>query len=178
MLTLPLRRRPRRYATAAMVVLVGILAASADAQTVLEARGSTTDYRFFDVSHGFRGGLVLDALYTGVPGMDELYLGAGYAWKPAKGVTVTPIAYGVVGFQNHERGITLGALLALDRSGFRSAGFLGQFLRLDGDVPSYAFADSLDLTRVVGQWELGASFGFFRQSGSGTWQLGPTVKRN
>jgi len=161
-----------------LLAFAAVLTASAEAQTVLEARGATTHYRFFDVSHAFKSGLLLDALYTGVPGMDELYLGLGYGWKPAKGVTLTPIAYSVTGFQNHERGITLGALLALDRSGFRSVGFLGQFIRIDGDVPSYAFADSLDLTRVVREWELGASLGFFRQSGTGTWQLGPTLKRN
>jgi hypothetical protein len=166
-----------------IIALVGLgagLATLATAQTVIEARGSISDahYRFFDLSHSFRSGLVLDALYTGVTGMDELYLGLGYAWKPAQGITLTPIAYSVTGFQNGERGVTLGALLALDRSGFRSAGFLGQFIRVGGDVPSYAFADSLDLTRVVREWEVGASFGFFRQSGTGTWQLGPTAKRN
>jgi hypothetical protein len=167
--------RPR---IAAAIALVAAAAPGSSAQTLFELRGATTKYRFVDLSHAFRGGLVLDALYTGVPGMNELYLGAGHAWRPIPGLTLTPIAYAVAGFENGQRGLTLGALVSLDRGGYRSAGFAGRFVRVDGDVASYTFADSLDLTRVLGDFELGASLGFFRQQGSGSWQLGPTLKRN
>ena len=69
-----------------------------------------------DLSHTFKGGLVLDALYTGVPGVNELYLGVGHQWKPTAGVIVSPMAYAVFGKENDEAGVTLGALLAIDRA--------------------------------------------------------------
>jgi hypothetical protein len=161
------------------LLALSALASAAAAQTALEARyGARSEYRFFDVSRTFAGGLVLDGLYTGVPGLNEVYLGAGYQLKPAAGVIVTPIAYAVFAKELHERGVTLGALLSLDRGGFKGVAFLGHFIRLDGDSPDYDFADALDLTRALGKWEAGVSTGFLHQSGNWSWLVGPTVKRN
>ena len=156
-----------------------LLVAPAQAQTVFEGRyGFGTEYRFVDLSHTFKGGLVLDALYTGVPGTNELYLGVGHQWKPAAGVIITPMAYAVFGKENEEAGVTLGALLAIDRGGFRSVGFLGHFIRIDGEVPAYDFADAVDLTRVIGRGEIGVSTGFFHSQGAWAWLVGPTLKWN
>lgn len=155
-----------------------LLAAPLTAQTVSELRASTTRYRFVDVSHTFANHIVLDALYVGVPGMNELYLGAGYQLRPATGVSVAPVLYAVVGRENHERGLCLGALIAVDRSGWKAAGFAGHFFRTSGDVADYTFVDALDLTRAFGRWELGASTGVFATGGDATWLVGPTAKRN
>jgi hypothetical protein len=155
------------------------LAPGAQAQTVVEARyGAHTEYRFFDLSRTFANGLLLDGLYTGVPGLNELYLGVGGQLHPIKGLTITPMAYAVFAKELHERGVTLGALIALDRGGFKGVGFAGHFIRIDGDNPNYDFADALDLTRAIGKWEAGVSTGFFHQAGEWTWLVGPTVKRN
>lgn len=149
------------------------------AQTVVEARyGFGPDYRFLDLGHTFSSRLVLDAVYIGVPGLNELYLGAGYQLRPTAGLTVTPILYAVAAKELDERGVALGALLSLDRGGFKGAGFLGHFFRTDGDNPDYDFADALDLTRAIGRWEAGLSTGSFHQSGKWSWLIGPTVKRN
>jgi hypothetical protein len=166
---------------AAFVVAFAILASPSPAlaQTLVEARfGAHTDYRFFDVSHAFANGLQLDGLYTGVPGLNELYLGAGYQIRPVRGLTLTPMLYAVAGKELDERGVTLGALLYLDRDGWKGAGFAGHFARTSGDNPDYDFADALDLTRAIGKWEAGMSAGFFHQSGEWSWLVGPTAKRN
>jgi hypothetical protein len=155
-----------------------VVAAPLPAQTVVELRASTTKYRFVDVSHTFANRIVLDALYVGVPGMNELYLGAGYQLRPAAGVNVAPVLYAVLGRENHERGLCLGALLAVDRGGWKAAGFAGHFFRTGGEVADYTFVDALDLTRAFGRWELGASTGLFATGGDATWLVGPTVKRN
>jgi hypothetical protein len=143
-------------------------------------RGATTEYRFVDLNHTFKSGLFLDLLYLGAPGSNELYAGAGWSWKPAQGVTLTPIVYGVAAKENDERGIALCASVFVDRGGWRVLGFGGRFVRASGDVPSYTFLDSLDVTRVfAGKWELGASAGFLR-IGGGPWNelIGGTLKFN
>ena len=161
---------------AALAALVPTLASG---QTVLEARfGALTEYRFVDLSHTFAKGPVLDLLYTGVPGANEFYFGAGWQLR-GKGVTFTPIVYGVVGKENDERGITLGALWTFDRGGFKSVGFAGRFFRTSGGVDDYDFADAIDVTRVIGRFELGLSTGFFHpKGGAWAWLVGPTVKLN
>lgn len=45
-------------------------------------------------------------------------------------------------------------------------------------MADYAFVDALDLTRVLGAWELGASVEAFETGGDAAWLLGPTLKRN
>jgi len=154
------------------------LASPARGQTVAELRGSSTRYRFVDLNHTFGNKVLLDALYIGVPGMNELYLGAGYAWSPSKSVSLTPILYGVLGKENRERGVVLSALLTGQAGRFKALGFGGRFFRASGGVASYDFLDSLDLTLVIGAWEAGASGGFFHQSGDWSLLVGPTLKRN
>jgi hypothetical protein len=155
-----------------------MLIAPLSAQTVVELRASTTKYRFLDVSHTFANRVVLDVLHLGVPGMNELYLGAGYQLRPAAGVSVAPILYAVLGKENHERGACLGALLSVDRGGWKVLGFVGHFFRTGAGVSDYTFVDALDLTRTSGRWELGASAGAYETRGDLTWLVGPTVKRN
>ena len=153
-------------------------AAPAWAQTVVELRASSTHYRFADFSHTFASGAVVDVLYLGADGSDELYAGAGYQWKISKAVVLTPLLYGVAGKQAGERGVVAGAILSVDTGGWKTVGFIGNFFRLAGDVPDYFFLDTLDATRVLGRWELGVSSGFFRQSGDWNPLVGPVVKRN
>lgn len=164
--------------TALAALTLVLVASPAPAQTVLEGRyGAGPEYRFFDVSHTFRNHIVLDALYTGVPGANEFLLGAGYQLR-GRGFWVAPVVYRVFGKENDERGVTLGALLSLDAGGFKGAGFVGHFFRTSGGVDDYDYADALDLTRAVRAWELGVSTGFFHQGGAWTWLVGPTLKRN
>ena len=49
-----------------------------EAQTTTEARGSNSKYRFVDVSHAFKSHVVFDALYIGVPGSNEVFVGGGF----------------------------------------------------------------------------------------------------
>lgn len=165
-----------RAAIAALAVFGPASAASG--QTVIELRGSSTRYRFVDLNHTFGNKLLLDALYIGVPGMNELYLGAGYAWSPSKRFSLTPILYGVVGKENRERGVVLSALVTGQAGRFKALGFGGRFFRTSGDVSSYDFLDSLDLTLALGSWEAGASGGFFHQARDWSVLVGPTLKRN
>jgi len=101
------------------VVFLGatLLAVPAAAQTVVELRASTTKYRYVDVAHTFASGAVVDLLYLGAPGADELYVGAGYQWKAATSLTLTPILYAVAGKQAGECGIVPGALVSFDKAG-------------------------------------------------------------
>lgn len=155
------------------------LAPFADAQTVVELRGSTTEYRFVDLNRTFASGLFLDLLYLGAPGSNELYAGGGWSFKPAQGVTLTPIFYAVAARENDERGIALCANVFVDRSGWRVLGFGGRFLRVSGDVPDYTFLDSLDVTRVIAaKWELGLSAGFLRIGEDWNELIGGTLKLN
>ena len=178
----PPRQPPltRVRARAAVFGLALLLApASLRAQTVVELRGATTEYRFVDLNHTFKNGAFLDLLYLGSETSNELYAGAGWSWKPSQGVTLTPIVYGVAGKEADERGIALCGSLFVDRGGWRVLGFGGQFLRVSGDVPDYTFLDSLDVTRVLGgKWELGASAGFLRIDGAWNELIGGTLKLN
>ena len=160
-------------------LVVALLPAAAHSQTVVELRGSTTRYRFVDLNHTFTRGLFLDLLYLGAPGSNELYAGGGWSFKPAQGVTLTPIVYAVGAHENDERGLALCASLFVDRGGWRVLGFGGRFLRASGDVPDYTFLDSLDVTRVIaGKWELGVSAGFLRIGDDWNELIGGTLKRN
>ena len=166
--------RPR---TALAVGLLLLSARSAPAQSLIELRGSTTQYRFVDFTHTFKSAITTDLLYLGAPGSDELYLGAGYAWKPAGGVNFTPLLYFVAGKQSDERGLALCLSVFVDRAGWRVLGFGGRFFRLAGGVPDYDFLDSLDLTRVVAKcWEIGVSGGFLHSGESWNPLVGPTLK--
>ena len=83
--------------TAALTVgLATCLSGSARAQLAAELRASTSEYRYLDVNYTSASGLILDTLYIGVPGQNELYLGAGYTFTPASWLSLIPIAYGVL----------------------------------------------------------------------------------
>jgi hypothetical protein len=166
-----------RYAALATPLL--LVAASASGQTVFEGRyGFETEYRFVDLTHTFARGLYLEALYIGVPGQNELYLGAGFQLRPAKGFTLTPALYAVFGKENDQQGVAIGGLVSVDRSGWKALAFAGHFFRTSGEVADYTFVDALDLTRAIGAWEAGASIGLFETEGDATWLVGPTLKRN
>ena len=64
------------------------------AQTRMDVRGSSIQYRFLDVSHTFKSNVVFDALYIGVPGSNEVFVGGGYQFKPAKWLMISPLLYG------------------------------------------------------------------------------------
>lgn len=163
------------------LLLAAVMAAAAPtaAQTVFEGRyGFETEYRFVDLSHTFKSGPYLEALYIGVPGQNELYLGAGFQVRPTTGVSFTPALYAVIGHENDQRGVAIGGLLSVDRSGWKALAFAGHFFRTDGDVADYTFIDAFDCTRAIGKWELGVSTGMFETGGEASWLVGPTVKRN
>ena len=162
-----------------LATLVAILPAVAQAQTMVELRGATTEYRFVDLNHTFKSGLFLDVVYVGAPGSNELYAGGGWSFRPREGVTLTPILYGVGAKENDERGVVLAGSFFIDRGGWRVLGFGGHFFRASGDVPDYDFLDSLDLTRLFAKrWELGLSAGFLRIAGGWNELIGGTIKLN
>ncbi len=154
------------------------LPAPASAQTGIEVRGSTASYRFADVNHTFRNGVMLDALYVGVPGQDEFYAGVGYTWKVARGLTLIPLAYGVAGVQEEERGVVIGAYVLGDAGPWKLIAFAGRFVRISGGVGTYDFVDSVDLTRkVAGRWDAGVSSSIYRQDTGWSHITGPMVRR-
>jgi hypothetical protein len=168
----------RRLALAAVVACLGA-AAPARAQTGVELRASSTRYRFVDVNHTFGNGVMLDALYLGIPGQNELYLGLGYTWKLARPLTLIPLAYGVAGKENGERGVIVGAYVLAESGPYKAIAFAGRFVRVAGGVATYDFLDSLDFTRKVkGRWEAGVSSTVYRQDVGWSHLTGPLVRRN
>ena len=78
---------------------------TAAGQNLIEVRGADTKYRYFDWTHTWGHG-VLDVFYVGVPGSNELNVGAGYAFVRGR-LAVTPLAYAVIGKEQLQRGIKL-----------------------------------------------------------------------
>src|SRR5712691_5561140 len=168
-------RAARALVLASMAVLFPALAA---AQTGMELRGSTARYRFVDLNHTFASGIMADALYLGIPGQNELYLGLGYTLKPARWLSLVPLAYGVAGREKRERGLALCASLVAEAGPWKAIAFAGRFLRTSGGVATYDFADSIDVTRKVsGRWDAGVSSTVYRLDTAWTHQTGPLVRR-
>jgi hypothetical protein len=135
-------------------------------------------YRYAEYSRFFAGGPVLDVVYFGVPGQNELYAGVGYAVKATPTLTVTPLLYGVVGKENGQRGGALGLLVVGTVRRWSVYSFLGYFEPWAGSVPRYLFIDSLDVSRKLGRYEVGASFGLFHAAGDWSGLAGPVLIRN
>lgn len=162
-----------------VLLLFSLLCRQALAQHYLEVRGASTEYRYFDWNYTFPNSAVVDAFYVGVPGSNEFNLGGGYSLKPFPSLTVTPLVYAVIGMEGGQRGIKLAVLVALDKQGWRLNGFVGQYIRLSGDVGNYQVLDTLDASRVIGRrWEIGMSNGFFHADGEWNPQVGPLLKLN
>lgn len=148
------------------------------AQTRMDVRGSSIQYRFLDVSHTFKSNVVFDALYIGVPGSNEVFVGGGYQFKPAKWLMISPLLYGGFARESHERGVKVAVLAVVDTDAWRSAAYVAQFAPVAGEAKRYFLCDSLDVMRVVKSWEVGASLGVFAQEHANSWKLGPTLKHN
>jgi hypothetical protein len=166
--------------TALLAAVAGLVGAagSARAQSEIELRAATRGYRFVDASHEFPSGIVFDALYVGVSDVHAYHLGVGYELGSDSTWSVTPIVYGVLGTPGGQRGVTFGVFADLHHGSWRVAGFAGRYVRTGGTVPGYTFVDALDLTRVIGSWEVGVSVDSYQIEGSPTWLVGPTLKRN
>jgi hypothetical protein len=150
----------------------------AEAETELEMRAASTEYRFVDLNHSFDSGLVFDALYTGEPGMDELHVGLGYDLSSSERSSVIPIVYAGFGRQYGERGATLGALIYVEREKARFQCFLGHFFPVRGEVSAYTFVDTLDWTRAIRRFEVGASASAYEYEGEIVRVIGPVFKWN
>jgi len=136
-------------------------------------------YRFAEYTRYFSSGPVVDLVYIGVPGQNELYAGAGYSLKATPTLTVTPLLYGVVGMENGQRGAALALLVVGTVRRWSVSSYLGYFEPFAGAVPRYVFVDSLDLARKVGRYEVGASAGLFHVAeGDWSWLAGPVLVRN
>ncbi len=174
-----MRLSPGLAFPALVAVLATVAAGVADAQTAMEIRGSSTRYRFVDLNHTFGNGIMVDALYLGVPGQNELYLGAGWQWKAAPALTLIPLAYGVAGRENEERGVMLGAYVLAGSGPWKAIAFAGRFICVSGHVRTYDFLDSLDLTRTLhGRWDVGASASVYREREGWSQASGPMIRRN
>ena len=159
-----------------MSLLCGI--SNAAAQGVAEVRLADTHYRFVDVSFTRKNGVVFDGFYVGVPGSNELNLGGGYAFKRGA-LTLTPLAYAVVGKEGGARGVKIALLTAFESNGWKFLSFVGDFVRGSGSTGAYQVLDTADLTRTVAtRWELGVQAGFFHTGGAWNTQVGPLLKLN
>lgn len=175
----PIMQRSRRLLVTSLVACCATAYPGyAVAQTTMEARGSNSNYRFVDVSHAFNNNVVFDALYIGVPGSNEVFVGGGYQFKPAKWLTISPLLYGGIARENHERGVKIAVLAIVDTGSWRSAAYVAQFAPVAGEAKRYFLCDSLDVMRVVKSWEVGASLGIFAQDNANSWKLGPMLKHN
>lgn len=135
-------------------------------------------YRYTEFTHTFPEKIVIDLLYLGVPGQNELYAGVGYQLKPNKALTITPLLYGVIGKENNERGIAPGVFVSASKRGWNINAFLGHFEPLEGNVPRYTFLDSLDVTKKRKKVELGVSTGFYHIAGNWNPLFGPLIVKN
>ena len=151
-----MQRSRRLLVTSLVACCATAYAGYVEAQTTMEARGSNSKYRFVDVSHAFKNNVVFDALYIGVPGSNEVFVGGGYQFKPAKWLTISPLLYGGIARENHERGVKVAVLALVDTGSWRSAAYIAQFAPVAGEAKRYFLCDSLDVTRVVKSWEVGA----------------------
>ena len=173
-----MQRSRRLLVTSLVACCATVYPGYAAAQTTMEVRGSNSKYRFFDVSHTFTSNVVFDALYIGVPGSNEVFVGGGYQFKPAKWLTISPLLYGGIGRENHERGVKVAVLAIVDTGAWRGAAYVAQFAPAARQAKRYFLCDSLDVMRVVKSWEVGASLGFFAQDNANSWKLGPMLKHN
>jgi hypothetical protein len=147
----------------------------------LEFRAGSSDgsfYRYAEFSRPISGALVFDAVYLGVPGQNELYVGAGYQLEATPTLTVTPLVYGVAGKENGQRGLALGTFVLGTVGDWSVYTFVGYFEPLSGDVSRYLFVDTLDVARKLGSWEVGLSAGAFVTAGDCTCVAGPVLVRN
>jgi hypothetical protein len=175
----PRRRTPLLAALAAVLVLATLpRPVRAEAETELEMRAASTEYRYVDLNRSFDSGLVIDALYTGEPGMDEVHLGMGYDVSSSERSSVIPIVYASFGRQYGERGAILGTLIYVERDKARFQCFVGHFFPMRGEISAYTFVDTLDWTRVVRSFEIGASASAYEYEGEIVKILGPVFKWN
>jgi hypothetical protein len=122
---------------------------------------------------------MVDLVYIGVPGQNELYGGVGYSLKVTPTLTATPLLYGVVGMENGQRGGALAVLVAGTVERWSVSSYLGYFEPFAGTVPRYLFLDSLDVSRKLGRrYEVGASTGLLHAAGDWSWLAGPVLIRN
>lgn len=150
----------RLIATLAAAAVLAALPhpARAEAETEIEMRVASTEYRFVDLSRSFESGLVFDVLYTGEPGMDEGLMGLGFDFSSSDRASLIPIAYAVAGRQYGERGATLGMLIYVEGSSTRFRCFLGHYFPIRGEVEAYSFVDTLEWTGVIKKrFEIGLS---------------------
>jgi hypothetical protein len=149
------------------------------AQHSLEGRIADTEYRYFDWNYTFSNSALVDVFYVGVPGSNEFNLGGGYGFKPKPSLMIAPLAYAVIGKEGGQRGVKIALLVVFEKSGWKVNSFLGQFMRIAGDVGRYQVLDTLDASRVVrGPFEIGISSGFFHAGGEWNPQVGPLFKLN
>ena len=149
------------------------------AQHYFEARIADPEYRYLDWNYTFASSAIVDLFYVGVPGSDEIDLGAGYVFKPTASLMVAPLVYAVYAHQGEQRGVKIAVLASFERNGWKASAFLGHFERVSGDVGSYQVLDTLDATRSVGaHLELGVSTGFFHAEHEWNGLAGPLAKWN
>jgi hypothetical protein len=178
----------KRLPTAVLAVSVAAVAADARAQAAppnyVELRGAVNGdgdlYRYAEYTRFFASGLTLDSVYIGVPGQNEIYLGAGYGIKLTPTLTLTPLGYAVVGLdgETDQFGVALGIFVVGTAGPWGVYTFAGYFEPLSGTVPRYFFVDSLDVSRRIGKWELGVSTGHYAIGGDWSALIGPLVVRN
>ena len=135
-------------------------------------------YRFAEYSRYFSNGPMVDLVYIGVPGQNELYAGVGYSLKVTPTLTATPLLYGVAGMENGQRGGAVALLVTGTVDRWSISSYLGHFEPFAGTVPRYLFLDSLDVSRKLGRYEVGASTGLLHSAGDWSWLAGPVLIRN
>ena len=142
----------------------------------VELRGASPRYDYEEYARELPNNLTVDFVHIGVTGQDQVFMGLGRHFSPAKGLSITPYFYGVVG-TNGQRGVMPAVNASFERGKWKATAFLGRYQRIKGSVSNYTALDTGDVTRsITKRVDLGVSTGFFLTEGQWNLQSGPMVR--
>ncbi|HWO89090.1 MAG TPA: hypothetical protein VNL98_08060 [Gemmatimonadales bacterium] len=160
-----------------LALVLCLAVGTARAQTEVELRASTTEYRYIEVSHTLPNGIVADGLYWGDQVLDELWVGGGYYFDVTGWLGALPMVYATFGTEG--RGVSLGMWVTIDGGGWNARGYLGRFMPTSGSLASYTELDGFEATRAVqgSRWGVGVAADGWRSADESYWLLGPALRR-
>ena len=145
-------------------------------QNYVELRGASPRYDYEEYSRDLPHGFNLDFVHIGVTGQEQVSIGLGRHFTPAKGVNLTPYVFLVVG-NNGQRGAMPALNASVERGKWKATAFIGTFRRAQGNVSNYTVLDTGDVTRsITKRVDVGISTGFFLTEGQWNPQSGPVAR--
>ena len=158
------------------LILVLFGAVGLNAQGFGEVRAADTKYRYADFAYTFNNRMMLEVFYFGIPGANDLNVGAGYLVKPSSRISLTPALYAVK-TKEGEAGLKLGLTFSASNKNWKLNSFVAKHWSVK-NFSSYSFADPIELTKVIDRLEFGVSAGFTHLDHQWNPLIGPVVKFN